>query len=1111
MTDDATLRQMRAADPDASAWVAANAGSGKTRVLIDRVARLLLREVNPQHILCLTYTKAAATEMQNRLFQRLGKWAMEDDDRLQAELLALGEPAGTANLTRARQLFARAIETPGGLRIQTIHSFCATLLRRFPLEAQVSPGFTELDERAGRLLRAQLMEEIAEDLAPDTVLALARVWSGEDFGKLVERVAQHRVALAKPLTAVECDALFGVPQGMVETAVPGTVLTGSEGLWIPAAIAELRRSTDTDAKIADLLERLDLAGPSLDLLDQMQSLFLVAKGKDKPPFSAKTDSLPAKKLRDRGAAFIPHLHALMERVEDARRLRLSIRAAEKTATLHAFAAVFLPLYEARKAARGLLDFDDLIQRARGLLTDPSLAAWVLYRLDGGIDHILVDEAQDTSPDQWRLIESLAAEFTSGGDRRDRTLFVVGDKKQSIYSFQGADLAAFDGMRDRFDQRFADSALPFRSIELQHSFRSSPAILELVDATFPEATSALGGEVRHIAFRDTLPGRVDLWPVVPKSEKEQDGDGFDPVDRLSDAHPTVVLGRKVADEIAAMIAAGTPIPQADGTSRPVHAGDFLILVQRRSALFEEIIRACKARQLPIAGADRLKLGAELAVKDLAALLSFLALPEDDLSLAALLRSPLFGWTEGALHDLAQGRKGYLWQALRDARDAHPDTMAVLDDLRSQTDFLRPYDLIERVLTRHGGRRKLIARLGPEAEDGIDAFLSQAMAYEQNEVPSLTGFLIWLETEDVEVKRQLGSEGHLIRVMTVHGAKGLEAPIVILPDTADSKSPEKDELFRLPGGEVVWKTAAPESPPLITSERQRRTLMEEAERLRLLYVALTRARSWLIVAAAGDVTKQDSWYARVQAGLSRLGPVAVEGGVLRHVFGVWPERTEPYPDVTEISRVVRPGWLFQPAPNPARPAELLSPSNLGGPKSLPGEVETVLDEEAALLRGRQLHLLLEHLPASAPQEWPAMAAALIADPDQRAELLAEAAGVLGDPDLAPLFQTGSLAEVALTADLGGRRLSGAVDRLILGPGPIRAIDFKSNRKIPGRPEDVPEGILRQMGAYAAALSQIYPDSPVETAILWTRAPRLMWLPPAIVTAALQRTLEDKTLFP
>ena len=406
---------------------------------------------------------------------------------------------------------------------------------------------------------------------------------------------------------------------------------------------------------------------------------------------------------------------------------------------------------------------------------------MLYRLDGGIDHILVDEAQDTSPDQWDVVEKLAQEFTSGeGARSDveRTIFVVGDKKQSIYSFQGADPQAFDRMQQEFGRRLAESGSKLWDSTLEYSFRSSSAILSLVDILFENrAEAGFHKDSLHRAFKADLPGRVDLWPVVEKVEEDDDGDWTDPVDRPGARHHTVILAEKVAQSIKDMIDRGETIPEDGETPgtfvrRKVQPGDFLILVQRRSDLFAEIIRACKALRLPIAGADRLKVGAELAVKDLAALLSFLATPEDSLSLATVLKSPLFGWTEQQLFDLAHRRQEqFLWAALRQRAEEFPETLDILNDLRGQIDFLRPYDLIERILTRHDGRRKLLGRLGAEAEDGINALLSQALAYERTDIPSLTGFLVWIQTDDLEIKRQMSGVGNMIRVMTVHGSKGL----------------------------------------------------------------------------------------------------------------------------------------------------------------------------------------------------------------------------------------------------------------------------------------------------------------------------------------------------
>ncbi len=1108
MSDDATRAQIGAARPDLSTWLSANAGSGKTRVLTDRVARLLLNKVEPQHILCLTYTKAAATEMQNRLFRRLGAWSMKPDAALRADLAELGEGEGLTDdrLALARQLFARAIETPGGLRIQTIHSFCATLLRRYPLEAEVSPGFAEMDDRTARQMRDEIVQDMADRLAPDAVAGLARHYTAEDFQALMAEICSRADDFAEPLSREAAYVRFGLSPNATPDSVLAEVFLGAEDALIGALVPAMLGSGITDQKLAARLRAVLPVQPDLRTLTVFEDIFLSGPGAQEP-FKAKIDKVPAKAVRSLVAAILPALEDLMRRVESARARRVAMASAEKTLALHRFADRFLPLYRQRKEERGQLDFDDLIRKAGRLLNDPALASWVLFRLDGGIDHILVDEAQDTSPQQWAVIERLTEEFTSGAGVHDhaRTLFVVGDKKQSIYSFQGADLSAFDSKRLHFRQRFEEVRQPMQDRTLDYSFRSSRAILDAVDATFGnEFPAALGDAPRHLAFFPDMPGRVDLWPLIPPAEKTKDEDGWSPVDLKSDSHHTVELARQIAGEISHLIANGTQIPTAKGP-RPVHAGDFLILVQRRSDLFGEIIRACKKAGLPIAGADRLKLGAELAVKDLTALLAFLATPEDNLSLAALLRSPLFGWSEDQLYRLAHGRKGFLWAALRES--GHTDTLRIITDLRDDADFLRPYEILERMLTRHGGRERLLTRLGPEAEDGIDELLTQALAYEQTDVPSLTGFLVWLESDEVEVKRQLDSEGHNIRVMTVHGSKGLEAPIVILPDTADRKPQDRAEIYRLDDGVPVWKTPSAESHPDVSAAKAERAERTAQENLRLLYVALTRARCWLIVAGAGEAktsTKDGpkprtawAWYRQVEAGLKAMGARPFDDGRLRHAFGDWPPNGKTEPPLVE--GVDLPAFVWTAAPPPVASPEPLSPSDLGGAKAIFGDGDEV---EVAKARGTALHHLLEHMPGLDPSDWPGLAVGCTPDGLDPAALLQEAAGVLAAPELVGLFGPDSLAEVTLTADLLGRRMVGTIDRLVIGLDRIWAVDFKSNREVPPSAAQVPEGILRQMGAYAQALAQIYPGRRIETAILWTNGPKLMPLEPDIVTAALAR---------
>ncbi|MFN3935945.1 MAG: double-strand break repair helicase AddA [Gemmobacter sp.] len=1109
----ATLRQIEAADPDRSTWLSANAGSGKTRVLIDRVARLLLGGCDPQRILCLTYTKAAATEMQNRLFGRLGEWTMMPEEKLSDTLADLGVdmPLAPDMLRRARRLFARAIETPGGLRIQTIHSFCAGLLRRFPLEAGVSPQFREMDDRTGRLLRDEVLDRMAGESPDGPIARLARQWTGEDLGALSAQIAARQGRFPPEPDPDTLWREFGLPPGLDEASLAAQVLRGEEAEWLPRIVARAAAGTAKDQAVADRLRRIDPAVVGGETLAALESCLLFKSGAR--AFEAKGAELLTKATWASLCDLHDPLLALMDRVEAARPARLAVQAARMTLVLHEFAAAFLPAYAEAKANRGLLDFDDLILRARLLLSDPSVAQWVLWRLDGGIDHILVDEAQDTSPDQWAVIERLAEEFTVGEGARpgQRTIFVVGDKKQSIYSFQGADLARFEAMEQHFAARLSEAGTPLRRLVLEHSFRSAQSVLRAVDLTFDDRRAqGLGADVRHIAFHDSTPGRVDLWPLVDPSPPADDGHWADPVDLPAPRSAEARLADAIADEIGRMISAGETITHR-GTSRPVHAGDFLILVQRRSRLFHELIRACKARQLPVAGADRLRLQAEVAVRDLTALLSFLATPEDDLSLAAALRSPLFGLSEAQLFDLAAGRPGYLWEALRKRAD-HAETRAVLGDLLDQTDFLRPFELTDRVLTRHNRRQMVLARLGPEAEEGIDLFLAQALAYEEAGVPSLTGFLTWLGSDEVEAKRQPEAAGALLRVMTVHGAKGLEAPVVILPDTADRREPSAPPILDLPSGTPAWRPPAGSLPPVLEGAVQasREALAEENRRL--LYVAMTRAECWLIVAGAGEVNEpkqgeklRPAWHELVEAGLRAAGalPLSTPVGTGLRLENGTAGKAGAAARVIEPPTPSLPGWVTErplpPLPDPVR----LSPSDLGGAKALPGELAEDDDADPHLLdRGTLLHRLLELLPAADRGDWPGIAAALWPDPALVADCLAEAAAVLDDPACRSVLGPESLAEVAVAATLHGRQMSGTIDRIVIRPDSVLVVDFKSNRLVPDRPEEVPEGILRQMAAYRMALSQIWPDRRIQTAVLWTRRPALMPLPDAVLDAAMAR---------
>lgn len=1116
--DQATQRQIDAADPASSTWLSANAGSGKTRVLTDRVARLLLNGVSPQNILCLTYTKAAASEMQNRLFQRLGEWAMKDDPTLKEALLELGIPVAHLDLPQARRLFARAIETPGGLKIQTIHAYCAGLLRKFPMEAGISPQFSEMDDRAAKLLRAEIVDRLAID-DPERVARLAQFYTAEDFDGLTRDIASNRAQFLSPIDEDAIRSWFEIPVTLTEDQILARAFGPGDPTLIRRLMEALPNGSKNDISALTRLKRVDPDRLGMDDLRICETVFLAGE-KTKTPYGAKVNSFPqsATLRKEVLADLMPQLNALYERIADARGLRAGLASARRTAALYAFGQSFVAQYEAAKQLRGWLDFDDLITKAGDLLTDPAVAAWVLYRLDGGIDHILVDEAQDTSPAQWRVIDNLSREFTSGLGARDdvsRTVFVVGDPKQSIYSFQGAKPDEFERMRETFREKLAQVGKPFQNLPMEYSFRSSPAILGFVDHALADF-GGLGDSFQHRAFFDK-PGRVDLWPVIEPVKFEEDRDWFDPVDKLSAEDHRVQMARKVAREIRRIIET-EPLPAENGKSRAANAGDFLVLLRKRSELFHEIIRACKQEGLPIAGADRLRIGGELAVKDLTALLSFLATPEDDLSLAAVLRSPLVGFSEDDLFRLAhpRGKNTYLWRALRDQAEIYPEIVAMLTALRDEADFLRPYELIERVLTRFDGRRRLLARLGPEAEDGIDALLAQALGYERLETPSLTGFVTWLAAEEVTIKRQMDMVGQQIRVMTVHGSKGLEAPIVIMPDMAQHRSMNRDEILELGGGHAIWKPSSADRTPPVTEAQLRDKQAQDEEMTRLLYVAMTRAEQWLIMGAAGTVGKSDTeWYNVASEAMQRAGGVSVgpeHDRFMRYEVGAW-GNTPIQAEFTATSgkiETVLPRWAQTNADAEIAELGTVSPSDLGGAKALYGELSEALDEEAAKRRGRQLHLLLEHLPAYDQGEWDLHAHTLLSAGDNIAkaaeviELLAEARRVLTNPDLAYIFAPDTLAEVEITASLPGynRVMSGIIDRLIVTSDAITVVDFKSNRVVPDQAKDTPEGVLRQMAAYRAALQQIYPNRPIYAEILWTHHAKLMPLEGALLDSAYDR---------
>jgi ATP-dependent helicase/nuclease subunit A len=1134
---EAVRRQQRAAaNPKTSSWLAANAGSGKTHVLAQRVINLLLEGVEPEKILCITFTKAAAANMAKRVFDTLAAWTTYDDATLDKVIHEqLGEVPDAARRALARRLFARALETPGGLKVQTIHAFCTQLLHQFPFEANVAARFTVLDEAEQTQLLERLtlgvLLEGAKDPGGPLGHALATAMTAaadQTFRDVVRDAIGRRDGIARAVVAaggVEAAiavlaATLGLKPGETRDSIELEFFAGSEippQQWtaIAVALAEGGKSDAEQARRFGLLAALPLS-------DRVESYLDI--------FCTTTDRKPRKTVVSKSvkdAQLVQRLNAEQSRVcMLLDRLRAAI-CRDRSAALLTVADAVLRRYHDEKARRGLLDYEDLIDKTLALLTSID-AAWVHYKLDLGIDHLLIDEAQDTSSKQWEIVRKLVAEFTAGAGARDvlRTIFAVGDEKQSIYSFQNAAPKEFAAMRRYFERAHAASGLGFVPGRLEHSFRSGVSILAAVDLVFADiagsVTSDGDGFPPHIALADAPPGMVEIWePIEPDERPEIEG--WDaPFDTVSETSPRVKLAQRIAHTVRQLVEAREPV----GIDR--HAaryGDVLILVRQRGELFEAIIRALKNEKVEVAGADRLVLTEHIAVMDLIALADALLLPEDDLALATVLRSPLFGFSDENLFAIAWDR-GRL--SLRDALTRNSgenrifrEADARLHKLAQEAQSKTPFAFYAGLLGPGGARRRFSARLGHEANDALDEFLNLALDYERRETPSLQGFLAWLRQARAEVKRDMEIARDEVRVMTVHGAKGLEAPIVILADTMTPPAgPRHPRLLTLGGVATIWAGRKADDAPAVAAARQDALAEAEHEYRRLLYVAMTRAADRLIVCGAEGERKRPAgcWYDLIRAPLE---PYLVEESagtetVLRYrKTDIAPAAgtTEPAPQKPEPHGL--PSWLGESALPETRRAAPLSPSSAFDEDishaAAPGA--TAIDRQHALDRGRIVHRLLQSLPDIPPARRIEAAERYLDGPaakdfsaDERSAIKQQVFAVIDAKEFADVFAPGSRAEVPIVGRIardGDEPLcvSGQVDRLAMVGDAVLIADYKSDAAVPQRLDDVPPAYIAQLALYRAVLSRLYPDKTVRAALIFTSEPMLLEATAASMDGALR----------
>ncbi|KQS04500.1 DNA helicase UvrD [Sphingomonas sp. Leaf357] len=1113
--------QARASAPDAHVWLSASAGTGKTQVLAARVFRLLLRGTDPGAILCLTFTKAGAAEMAARISGRLAAWVRMAEADLKKDLFALGENHLDPDLIAfARTLFAKVLDAPGGgIRIQTIHGFCQGVLAAFPIEAGLVPGFRPLEGREESLLARETLAAMLTDAPPSGIEQVGKLslrlgeGEAENFLRACAKAPEGMRALPPEIGPFLRTSL-GLPQGDIAVEMARCVSDDEFDTDAVAAIAAANRAwgTATGGNHADIAECWIEANAEMRVR-MLGDLIGV-------PFTAQR---VARKYSPKLIAAEPDYAELAEGV-GMRCLEL-LAMAEQAAYADLLAEAltvgrdYASAYALAKRRVGAVDFDDLIRATVDLFDQPGMGEWIRYKLDQTTEHVLIDEAQDTNVAQWRIVRALADEFFTGRGSHapgTRTLFTVGDRKQAIFGFQGTDPHNFEAAERYFSARALealgdedtdpdDRGLPMEQLALTQSFRSTRPVLEFVDAAIAAVGPAAMGaaEVELHASEVRGPGTVTLWPPVVTGGSEEDAEGWIP-----DA--TRALAGTIAKAVKGWLYGPTPL-MLESKGRPLRPEDVMILVKRRGELASLIVARLYAEGVPVAGVDRLRLNAPLSVQDLLAAIRFVLQPGDDLSVASLLVSPLIGWTQDELMAAAPRGSVSLWQHL--SRTQPRERLAPLLGMLARADIATPYRFFEELLSGAlDGRRKLLRRLGQEARDPIEELLNAALDFETQTTPSLQRFLDWFDRGDVEIVRDPSAPLDAVRVMTAHGAKGLQAPLVILADaTADPSRTPTRVLNWSPDGVQkpvpIFRPRGGERSGALGRLIELSATRELQEHWRLFYVAATRAEERLVIAGAlgpmaGGVPPENSWYAAADRAFTAIGIPADAG---ERVFGGH-ERQSPVPlqrgsDEPHAAMDAVPDWARRQAPVEAKPPRPLAPSSLGEDAVADPPPSPAM--RVAAERGRLIHALFERLPAvpadaraDAADRWLAGAGG-VDDAAARADIAATVLRVIDAHT--DLFGPESLAEAPIAAVVGeGVVVSGTVDRLLVTAERVRLVDFKTGRHAPGSLGEVPVYHLRQMAAYVAALGVIFPDRPVEAALLYTSGPTLFALPQAVIDA-------------
>ena len=1132
---------LAAAQPDINATVSASAGTGKTWLLVTRIIRLLLADAEPGSILALTFTRKAAAEMQMRLQERLFQLATADDKELSKLLLQTGSTDTRETMKKSRQLYEKLLHAGFPVRLQTFHSFCQDILSHFPLEADITPGFELIESTA--LLQQQAWEELFAEATRNTQGLLAN-----DLDVLMQACngpANTKAALnsmlghrsdwwayteqQKDAAAYASDQLQRQLQITPTTDPYAELFTAiSRDDFICFADLLRKHETKTNLAHAEQLERAlqadHLNEASFKLL---LPVFLTARHE---PRSRKTSKAQLTSMGAQGEATFLELHvriceSLQHTLDISRRMQtLTLNAAWYRTGLH-----FIKLYQKIKRELRLLDFTDLEWSCYRLLNHANNAHWVQYKIDQRINHVLIDEFQDTNPTQWQLITPLLEEIAAGPGERTRSFFLVGDEKQSIYSFRRAN----PELQHQASAYLAQSMAAVE-VKLDASRRSSPAVIETVNAIFSqdEIRHYMADFTTHSTHLHTVPGRISLFPL-----HQLDTDDEHPPDdpgamqlrnpllqprtenlktaRIDEAHSIAQQIEKLVNEPALICVKD----EDDNTrTRPLEYGDIMILMRNRThiGVYESVLRE---HGIPFIGSQRGSLLDNQEIQDMERLLDSLITPFNNLSIAQVLKSPMFAASDQDLITISLLHKDSKWferllnmQAVADAEHPLSRAARLLPHWHKLADTMPVHDLLDRIYAEGNIIQRYVSSVPPAQQQRVSANLQRfhqlSLEIDSGRYPSISHFLHYLRSLR-EHKNDRPDEPAVVhgqsrvKLMTIHASKGLESPAVFLVD-CDNQGAHHDAFSAL----VDWPAESnkPVKFQLITSKDNidkmtnevlvRKQQAHKREELNLLYVALTRARQYLQIFGSASKSKS-GWYEYIETAMKTLTTPDVDGAYHYSVgeFSATINNAELPRAATKIAIDTR---LNSPIVDATATEYMIAPSlgfHAGDDGALSANDSDGIKRGIAIHRALDLMSRIPPLTTEQARQQIRHESALV-DEAELNSWLKEAGNTINNGEFENIFKPYAahqvLNELPVMYRQNNQTVYGIIDRLVVTDDHVLLIDYKTHQiEDEAQLQSLAGSYAYQMRLYTTGIEKLWPGQKIKSGLLFTHSARLIWI--------------------